>query len=242
MAFPATAALVQDNLKLPNAGTVDVEAACSGFLYGLSMANAYVVSGMCRNVLVIGAETLSRFVDWKDRNTCVLFGDGAGAAVVSRSKSGKSRMLGFKLRGDGALRDLLHIEAGGSRLPASHETVDKKQHFMRMNGNATFKVAVRTMADNLETLMKKLKIAADKIKLLIPHQANIRIIEAVAQRLKFPMDRVFVNLHKYGNTSAATIPIALAEAYEEGRLKRGDLVACVAFGGGLTSGACILKF
>lgn len=242
MLFPATAALVQDNLKLPNAATVDIEAACTGFLYGLSMANAYIVSGMYKNVLVIGAETLSRLVDWEDRNTCVLFGDGAGAAVVSKSDHGKSEILGFRLRGNGAYRDLLTLEAGGSRLPASHDTVDKKKHFIRMNGNSTFKVAVRTMAEDLDTLMKKLKISAEKIKLLIPHQANIRIIEAVAQRLKLPMEKVFVNLQKYGNTSAATIPIAMTEAFEEGRIKRGDLVACVAFGGGLTSGACILKF
>lgn len=243
MIFPATAALVQDNLKLPNAATVDIEAACTGFLYGLSMANAYVVSGMFKNVLVIGAETLSRLVDWEDRNTCVLFGDGAGAAVVSKRDFGvNGGILGFRLRGNGAYRDLLFVEAGCSKLPATHDTVDKKQHFIHMNGNTTFKVAVRTMAEDLEELMKELKITEKQIKLLIPHQANIRIIDAVAERLKFPKEKVFINLHKYGNTSAATIPIAMTEAFQEGRIKRGDLVAFVAFGGGLTSGACILKF
>lgn len=242
MVFPATAALIQDNLKIPHTGTIDVVGACTGFIYGLSMANAYVASGMFRNVLVIGAETMSRFVDWTDRNTCVLFGDGAGAVMVSRRQSGKGEMLGFRLRGDGAYRDLLALEAGGSRFPASHDTVDKKQHFIKMNGNATFKIAVRTMAEDMEEIMTQTKITADKIKLLIPHQANIRIIQAVGERLKFPPEKVYINVQKYGNTSAATIPIALCEAVEEGRLKRGELLACVAFGGGLTSGACLIRY
>ncbi len=243
MVFPATAALVQDNLKLPNAATMDLEAACSGFLYGLSAANAYIVSGMFRNVLVIGAECMSRVVDWEDRNTCVLFGDGAGAAVVSRASDGDTgEFLGFKLRGDGSYRDLLYLEAGGSKKPATAETVEKKQHFVKMNGNTTFKIAVRTMSEELEELMKEHNVSVEDVKLLIPHQANMRIIQAVIERLNFPMERTFVNLDKYGNTSAATIPIALTEANEQGLLRRGDLVACVAFGGGFTSGACLFRY
>jgi 3-oxoacyl-[acyl-carrier-protein] synthase-3 len=162
--------------------------------------------------------------------------------MVSRRQKGKGEMLGFRLRGNGAYRELLALEAGGSRLPASHDTVDKKQHFIKMNGNTTFKVAVRTMAEDMEELLTELKVSPDKVKLLIPHQANIRIIQAVGERLKFPAEKVFVNVQKYGNTSAATIPMALFEAAEEGKIKRGDLVACVAFGGGLTSGACLIRY
>ncbi len=240
--FPASACLAQDKLKIPNAGTFDVEAACSGFIYGISMANAYVTSGMFKNVLVIASETLSRVTDWQDRNTCVLFGDGAGAVIISRNEDDDSGFLGFRLRGDGSYKDLLYLEAGGSYKPASHDTVDKKLHYIKMNGNATFKVAVRFMADVLEELLKVLKLKTEDIHLLVPHQANIRIINSVAERLNFPIDKVFINLSKYGNMSAATIPVALTEALEEGRIKKGDLVALVAFGGGLTWGASVLKW
>jgi 3-oxoacyl-[acyl-carrier-protein] synthase III len=243
MMFPASACLLQDKLKIPNAGTVDIAAACSGFVYGLSMANAYILSGMYKNVLVIGAETLSRITDWSDRNTCVLFGDGAGAVVVSRAKENSaSELIGFKLRGDGAYKDLLYLEAGGSFKPASHETVTAGQHYIKMAGNSVFKIAVRTMADELEELLAEHHISKEEIKLLIPHQANQRIIAGVADRLGFPMEKVFINLNKYGNTSAATIPIALAEAVDEGKVVKGDLIAFVVFGGGLTSGACILRW
>ncbi len=242
MLFPASACLLQDKLQIPKAGTVDIEAACSGFIYGVSMANAYIVSGMYKNVLVVASETLSRVADWKDRNTCVLFGDGAGAVVVTRNDSDDSGFLGFRLRGDGNYKDLLYIEAGGSYKPASHETIDRGQHFLRMNGNATFKVAVRFMADVMDELIRELNIKVEDIKLLIPHQANERIIKSVAERLSFPQDKVFMNLAKYGNMSAATIPVAIAEAHSEGRLQKGDLVAMVAFGAGLTWGATILKW
>ncbi len=240
--FPATAALVQNKLGIPQAGTVDIEAACSGFLYALSMANAYVVSGMYRNVLVIGAETLSRITDWTDRTTCILFGDGAGAAVVGRAdETESSGFIGFSLGGDGSYADLLWIPAGGSKNPASHETVDQRLHYMKMNGNATFKVAVRTMTEALESILKEHRIEPSEVKLIVPHQANLRIISAIAERLGVGEDRVMVNLQKYGNTSSATIPMALYEAIEEGRVKRGDLVAMVAFGGGFTWGAALLR-
>ncbi|URA10241.1 beta-ketoacyl-ACP synthase III [Thermospira aquatica] len=240
--FPATAALVQDKLGIPHTGTVDIEAACSGFIYALSMANAYVVSGMYKNVLVIGAETLSRIVDWQDRTTCILFGDGAGAAVIGQGDAKESSgFIGFSLGGDGSYADLLALPAGGSKNPASHETVDQRLHYMKMNGNATFKVAVRTMTEALESILKEHNIDPSEVKLIVPHQANLRIISAIAERLSVGEDRVMVNLQKYGNTSSATIPMALYEAIEEGRVKKGDLVAMVAFGGGFTWGAALLR-
>lgn len=243
MIMPSTACIVQDILKIPSPGAIDVEAACSGFLYALSMANAYVVSGMYKNVLVIGAETISRFVDWSDRSTCVLFGDGAGAVVVSRANENEtSEFIGFKLLGDGSFKDMLCVEGGGALRPASISTVENKQHYLKMNGNSTFKVAVRTMADMLESILKEHNISIDQVKYLIPHQANIRIISAVAERLNLPMERVIVNIEKYANTSAATIPIALEEAVMDGRIKRGDLVAMVAFGGGFTSAAGLMIY
>ncbi len=243
MLMPSTACIIQDILKIPDTGAIDVEAACSGFLYALSMANAYVVSGMYRNVLVIGAETISRFTDWNDRSTCVLFGDGAGAVVVSRTEAAdESGFIGFKLFGDGSYKDMLCIEAGGSLRPSSIQTVENRQHYLKMNGNSTFKIAVRTMAEMLESILKEHDVDIESIKYLIPHQANIRIITAVAERLKLPMERVIVNIEKYANTSAATIPIAMEEAVTDGRIKRGDLVAMVAFGGGFTSAAGLMRY
>ncbi|MFN3660908.1 MAG: beta-ketoacyl-ACP synthase III, partial [Brevinematales bacterium] len=211
--FPATAALVQNALGLPAAGTVDIEAACSGFIYALSMANAYVVSGMYKNVLVIGAETLSRITDWTDRTTCILFGDGAGATIVSRTDAtDTSGFIGFSLGGDGSYADLLWVPGGGSKNPASQETVENRLHYMKMNGNATFKVAVRTMSEALESILKEHHIDSSEVKLVVPHQANLRIISAIAERLGINEERIMVNLQKYGNTSSATIPIALYEA------------------------------
>jgi 3-oxoacyl-[acyl-carrier-protein] synthase-3 len=242
MPFPASACLVQDILKLPKTATVDIEAACSGFIYGLSMAYAYIASGIYKNVLVIAAETMSRFVDWEDRNTCVLFGDGAGAAVVSATDNPDEGFLGFKLGGDGFYKDFLYVPAGGSYRPANMETVEEGLHYIKMDGNATFKVAVKTMANVLDELLIEKGISKEAISIVIPHQANERIDLAVADRLKIPREKFFLNLHKYGNTSAGTIPIALCEAYEEGRIKKGDLVAFVAFGGGFTWGASLLKW
>lgn len=243
MLMPASACIAQDILKIPNAGTVDIEAACSGFIYGLSMAHAYIASGMMKNVLVIGSETISRFVDWQDRGTCVLFGDGAGAAVVSRTdEKDVSGFIGFKLFGDGAYKDLLAIPAGGALLHANDNTIANRLHYLKMNGNTTFKLAVRTMASTLESLLQEHNLKGEDVKLLVPHQANMRIITSVAERLCFPMEKVMVNLDKYANTSAATIPIALEEAQAEGRIKKGDLVALVAFGGGFTAGASLMRW
>lgn len=243
MPFPASACLVQDILSLPNTGTVDIEAACSGFIYAMSMGYAYIVSKMYKNILIIAAETMSRFTDWEDRNTCVLFGDGAGAVVLSATDDkDESGFLGFKLGGDGSYKDFLYLPAGGSLRPPTIETVEEGLHFLKMDGNATFKVAVRTMVKVLKDLLDEKGIDKDDVHIVVPHQANERIDFAVADRLKIPREKFFLNLQKYGNTSGATIPIALAEAYEEGRIKKGDLIAFVAFGGGFTWGASLLKW
>ncbi len=241
MVFPATAALVQDILQIEKTGTVDIEAACSGFLYGLGLANGLVISGMYKHVLVVSGETLSRITDWEDRTTCVLFGDGAGAAVVSASDD-ESGLIGFKLGGEGQYKDLLYIPAGGSLRPASHETVDGRLHYMKMNGNATFKIAVRTMGDLMAELLEEHGYKPDDLRWLIPHQANTRIISSVGERLGISPEKVFVNIAKYGNTSAATIPIALREIHESGQIKKGDLIGMVAFGGGMTWGAALMRW
>lgn len=243
MLMPSTACIIQDILDIPDTGAIDIEAACSGFIYGLSMANAYISSGMFKNVLVIGTEVISRFVDWEDRSTCVLFGDGAGAVVLSRANENEnSRFIGFKLYGNGSYKDMLKVPAGGTLMPASNETIQNKMHFLKMNGNSTFKIAVRTMAEMLESVLDENGIKKEEIKYLIPHQANIRIISAVAERLNIPMEKVIVNIDKYANTSAATIPIAMEEAISEGKIKRGDLIAMVAFGGGFTSAASVMIY
>lgn len=241
MVFPATACLLQDILKIEKTATLDIEAACSGFLYGMSIANAYVASGMYKNILVVSGETLSRITDWEDRGTCILFGDGAGAAVVSASDD-DSGFIGFKLGGEGQYADLLYLPAGGSKLPASHETVDQRLHYMKMNGNATFKIAVRTMGDLMADLLEEHGYKPSDLRWLVPHQANVRIISSVGERLGIAPERVYVNIQNYGNTSAATIPIALSDMEEAGQLKKGDLVGLVAFGGGMTWGAALLKW
>ncbi|MGC8964843.1 MAG: beta-ketoacyl-ACP synthase III [Brevinematia bacterium] len=241
MVFPATAYLVAEKLGIKKPG-IDINAACSGFVYGSSIAYAYLKSGIFKNILVIGAETLSRITDWQDRNTCVLFGDGAGAAVYTIDNS-SSDILAIDLGGDGGCADLLYMPAGGSRLPASEETVKNRLHFIKMNGRETFKMAVRMMTESVEKVISKANWSKDDIKLVITHQANIRIIDAIAEYLNVNREeKVFVNIHKYGNTSAASIPIALAEAVEEGKIQRGDNLILVAFGGGFSWGAIALKY
>lgn len=242
MPFPATACLVQNILKLPNAATMDLEAACSGFVYGLTTASAYIKAGLYKNIVVIGAETMSRFVDWKDRNTCVLFGDGAGAVVVSATEDDNEGFMGFKLGGDGQYKDFLYVPGGGSALPATCKTVEDGEHYLKMNGNATFKVAVRTMARIFGEMLEEANVKSDDVKIVVPHQANERIDFAVADRLGIPREKFYMNLARYGNTSAATIPIALREAWEEGRIEKGDIVGLVAFGGGFTWGSVLLKW
>jgi 3-oxoacyl-[acyl-carrier-protein] synthase III len=240
MPWPSTACFIQRALGATRAACFDVEAACTGFVYALALARNYVATGMYRTVLVVAAETLSRITDWEDRNTAVLFGDAAGAAVV-RAVQPPAGILATHLGADGSKGELLEMPGGGSRHPASHETVDARLHFIRMKGNEVFKHAARAMAHSNSEVLAKAGITIDQVDLLIPHQANMRIIEAAARLSKLPMERVYLNLMHYGNTSAATTAVALAEARRDGRLHAGSLCLLVAFGGGFTWGACLLR-
>jgi 3-oxoacyl-[acyl-carrier-protein] synthase-3 len=241
MFFPSTGCFVQDRLGAKNAVAMDVNAACSGYIFSLVVASKFLECGHYGNALIIGAEKLSSIMDWQDRSTCVLFGDGAGASVLTPS-NGSSRLLAFDLGTDGSYGKELYIPGGGSRNPSSKETVDKRLHFIKMNGNAIFKIAVNKMRGTLKKSMKAAGVSAADIKLLIPHQANLRIIESVREYFDLPKEKVFVNIDKYGNTSAASIAIALNEAQEEGLIKRGDIVAFTAFGGGLTWGSAVIQY
>lgn len=238
-AFPSTACILQDKLGAKKAAAFDLSAACSGFVYGLATATGFIQNGMYNNALIIGADTLSRITDYTDRNTCVLFGDGAGAAIIGEVPEGRG-FQSFDLGAEGAGGDLLKLEAGGSRLPASAETLENKQHFIYMNGREVFKFAVRVMGSATEKVLTKAGFGKEDIDLFVPHQANVRIIQSAMQRLELPPEKCVVNVDKYANTSAASIPLALAEAAEQGRMKEGDKVLMVGFGGGLTWGATVL--
>lgn len=240
MFFPATACFIQKEIGAKNAAAFDISAACSGFVYGLTIAKSFINSDMYKTVMVIGAEKLSSITDWTDRNICVLLGDGAGAVILRKTNS-TSDILSTYLGADGNYGDLLLIPGGGSRNPATHKTVDNRLHYMKMEGNKIFKIAVRSMADAAKKAIELASISCNDVKLIIPHQANIRIVEAVAKQLDVPMDKVFLNLQKYGNTSAATTPIALEEAIYDGKVKKGDIVVLVAFGGGLTWGSAAIR-
>ncbi|OWR27077.1 3-oxoacyl-ACP synthase [Saccharibacillus sp. O23] len=237
--FPSTACILQEKLGAKKAAAFDLSAACSGFVYSLAAATGFIQNGMYNNALVIGADTLSRITDYTDRNTCVLFGDGAGAVVLGEVAPGRG-FQSFDLGAEGAGGDLLKLPAGGSRLPSSADTVENKLHFISMNGRDVFKFAVRVMGTATEEVLRKAELTKDDIDLFIPHQANIRIIQSAMQRLNLSEDRVMINVDKYANTSAASIPLALVEAYEEGRIKEGDRVVMVGFGGGLTWGGAAL--
>jgi 3-oxoacyl-[acyl-carrier-protein] synthase-3 len=239
--LPSTACILQDKLKAKNAAVLDIAAACSGFIYGLSIASAFIAMGQYKNVLVIGVETLSKITNWEDRNTCVLFGDGAGAAVVSATTEDKG-ILGTLLSGDGSLANLLHIPMGGAKAPLTRENIDLKQHYICMQGNEVFKSAVRAMESSAKRIIQEVGLSTQEVDLLIPHQANIRIIEALAKRLKIPMDKVYVNIDRYGNTSAASVPIALDEARKSGRIKKESNTVLVAFGAGFTWGSAVIKW
>jgi 3-oxoacyl-[acyl-carrier-protein] synthase-3 len=241
MTFPNTGCFIQEQIGARNAFCFDIEAACSGFLYALDVARHYVSNGAARTVLVVGAEKLSAFTDWEDRATCVLFGDGAGAVVVRPSSTGRG-ILGSVMGSDGTLADLLNIPAGGSRQPASHATVDQRLHFMKMEGREVFKHAVRCMSDAAVAVLAKCGLTMSDVKWVVPHQANMRIISAIADRLEVGLDRFVVNLDRVGNMSAASIPVALDEAVQAGRIRRGDVLLFVAFGGGFTWGAMALEF
>jgi 3-oxoacyl-[acyl-carrier-protein] synthase-3 len=239
MFFPSTACILQDRLGARRAAAFDLSAACSGFIYSLATAVSMLKSGMYRNALVVGAECLSRITDYTDRNTCILFGDGAGAVVLGEVPEGRG-FLSFELGADGSGGPLLNIAGGGSRLPASADTVESKAHYIRMAGNEVFKFAVRIMGSAAEEALRKAGIDKKDVDLLVPHQANIRIIQAALGRLELPEEKCMINLDRYGNASAASIPIALAEAVEQGRVREGDCLVLVGFGGGLTWGASVL--
>ncbi len=241
MNFPSTACLMQDKIGARRAAVLDIGAACSGFIYGLSLARSLIDIGEYRTILVIGAEILTKITDWQDRNTCILFGDGAGAAILQAGEE-KKGILATHLGGDGSLGSLLALPAGGSRLPASHQTVDERLHYLKMAGNEVFKSAVRAMGDSAVTVLEKVGLTSQDVDLLITHQANLRIIQATAKRIHLPMERVYVNLDRYGNTSAASIPIALDEARRRGLIKEGDTSLLVAFGAGFTWGSAVIKW
>ncbi|SHH09112.1 beta-ketoacyl-ACP synthase III [Tepidibacter thalassicus] len=241
MAFPSTACIIQKNIGAVNAATFDLEAGCSGFIYAMSVGKNFIETGMYKKVLIIGAETLSKILDWKDRNTCVLFGDGAGAAVLGEVKENEG-ILSTTLGADGAGGECLNMPAGGSRMPASIDTVENRLHYIKMAGSDVFKFAVRIMPKASKEALELAGLGLEDIDYLVPHQANIRIIEAAAKRLKVDMDKVYVNLDEYGNMSAASIPVALDEAYRKEKIKKGDNVVLVGFGAGLTWGSAVIKW
>ena len=242
MPFPATSCLVQRNLGATRAAASDVGAACVGFLYALHLADGLIQSGKAQNVLVIGGEILSRYVDWTDRNTCVLFGDGAGAVVLQGTK-GDHGILGSLMKSNGNLHDFICMPGGGSDRPANDpKSIEERLPFIKMKGNETFKVAVKAMADVSSELLSEQGFTHEDIDLFIPHQANLRIIDAVGERLKIDSNKVYKNVERYGNTSAASIPIALEECVREGRVKSGDMVLLTAFGAGLVWGSVLLRW
>lgn len=240
-AFPATACLVADRLGAKNAAAFDLEAGCTGFIYGVATASQFIATGMYKTALVIGGETMSKILNMEDRSTCILFGDGAGAAVLQAVEEG-SGFLSFELGADGSGGKLLSQPAGGSMCPSSLETVQKKQHTVHMAGSEVYKFAVRIMGEVAVKVLEKVGLTQADVDILIPHQANIRIVDAAVKRLGISPDKVIVNLDKYGNMSAASIPVALDEAAKEGRLAAGDTIVMVGFGTGLTWGACVLRW
>lgn len=239
--LPSTGCLIQAELGCENAAAMDVFAACSGFIYGISMVESMIRTGQIRYALVIGAEVLTKYVDYTDRTTCVIFGDGAGAAVLGPVQTGKG-ILATKIRSDGRYEESLYARGGGTKFGTSHETIDKGMHYFTMKGNEIFKLAVRSMADISLEMLEKAGRSIDEVAMIIPHQANQRITDAVAQRLGVPDEKVYSNIAQTGNTSSASIPIALDECLQSGKIKEGDLVVLTAFGGGVTWGASVIQF
>jgi 3-oxoacyl-[acyl-carrier-protein] synthase-3 len=239
--MPSLGCALQDRLHAKKAAAFDIYAACSGFIYGLSVANAFIKSETHSTILLVGAEVLSKFTDWEDRTTCVLFGDGAGAVVLQRH-AGKRGVLSTHLHSDGSLGSLLSVPGGGALHPPTHDTVHKRMHYIKMKGNETFKVAVRALEDVVQEALEHNKVRPEEIDLLIPHQANLRIIQAMAQRLCMPMNKVVVTIHKYGNTSAASIPMAMDEAVRNGKIRDHSLILLEAFGGGLTWASALVRW
>ncbi len=241
-AFPATACLVQHKLGATNAWGFDLSAACSGFVYALQVGAKLVESGVHKRVLVIGADVMSSIIDYTDRSTCILFGDGAGAVLLEPCAGDEVGLIDFLHEIDGSGGGALNMPAGGSALPASHETVDQRLHFVHQDGQTVYKFAVRKMAEVSEALLARNGVAGNELGCFIPHQANLRIIMSTAERLGMPMDRVVINIDRYGNTTAGTIPLAMNTAFEDGRLKRGDLILLASVGAGYTVGATLLRW
>ncbi len=238
--IPSTAAILQHHLGAKRAAAMDIEAACTGFIYAMATADQFIRTGFSSRILIVGAEVLSRWVDWQDRSTCILFGDGAGAAVLAADT--RPGIRSTHLWADGSRGSLLNIPAGGSRMPITPAVMERRQHYIKMAGSETFKVAVTAMTEAARVALDTNGLKGQDIDLLIPHQANIRIIEATAKKLGLTMDRVMVNIDRYGNTSSATIPIALDEAVREGRIREGDTVLLDAFGAGFTWGSALIKW
>lgn len=241
MRIPTTSCLLQHRLGATNAAAFDLSAACSGFTYAMAMASQFVENGTYKNILVIGAETLSKYTNYEDRNTCILFGDGAGAAVIGRVEEGYG-ILSFDLGSDGAGGEFIKMPSSGSLCPVTAETIENKENLIYMDGKAVYKFAIHCMGDTIEKSLEKIGMSKSDIDWFVPHQANIRIIQSAAKRFSMPMDKVIVNIHKYGNMSAASIPVALAEAAKEKKFKKGDIIALSGFGAGLTWGSCILRW
>jgi 3-oxoacyl-[acyl-carrier-protein] synthase III len=239
--MPSTGALIQAQLGAVNAAGMDVFAACSGFIYGITMVESMIKTGQIKYALVIGAEVLTKYVDYTDRGTCVIFGDGAGAAVLGPVPEGKG-ILATKIRSDGRYEEQLYAPGGGTKLGTTHETIDGGMHFFKMKGNELFKVAVRSMADISAEMLQKAGYTVDDVDIVIPHQANQRITDAVASRLGVPEEKVYSNIAELGNTSSASIPIAMDECIESGKIKEGSLVLLTAFGGGVTWGGTVIRF
>ena len=241
MPFPATACFIQQALEVKDIPAFDISAACSGFIYGLTIGSQFIQNNIYRRVLVIGAETLSRFTDYQDRSSCILFGDGAGAAVLEATDDDRG-VLYSVMKTDGAGWDFIHVPGGGSRSPAGEQTIAARQHYIKMRGRDVYKFAVEKMQWLLGDCMAKCNLKADDIDLVVPHQVNIRIIESAASKMLLPMDKFFINIDKYGNTSAASVPIALKEAHQAGRIGPGSVVLLVAFGAGLTWAGAVVRF
>lgn len=238
--FPSTACYLQSYLKAHNAACFDLSAACAGFVYGLVCAWQFIKAGMYNNILVVGSEVLSNITDWEDRTTCILFGDGAGAAVVTSSR--KAGFLSAYLGSNGISSDLLFLPAGGSKHPCSISTLKKRMHYIKMRGNELFRPAVRYMSYAAKEALSRADLKTKDISLLVPHQANKRIIEAIIKNLKIPEDKVYININRYGNMSSASTSVALCEAWEERKIKKGDIVVLSAFGAGLVWGSCVIKW
>ncbi len=242
MTMPSTAALIAAKLGIKDKMAFDISAACSGFVYLLHVAKGFIESGIYKNILIVGAEKTSAFIDFSDRGTCILFGDGGGAAVVGRCEEKKHSILDIHTASDGTHSELLITPGGGSKNPCSQETLDKKLNFIKMSGNEVFKVAIKTLTNDVVNILKANNLNSNDIDHFIPHQANHRIIEAVRAKLDFPKEKTVLTVHKYGNTSAASIPMAINDAYEAGRIKKGDLMLLDTFGGGFTWGSALVYF